>query len=136
MAVSPRDKEEMVRPVFGRVTSSVLVQIHVEAYMLTLGLRVSKARNPHQGTHFACKNQGHPQNLPVNTSARETSPYATSREPILFKMLDIPRLNTRRAKEDPTTLLKGSIEPTGLRRGRIPGGVEPVHRVHYLNGDG
>ena len=36
-AASPRERTDMVRLFLGRVMSSVLVQIQVEAYMLTLG---------------------------------------------------------------------------------------------------
>jgi hypothetical protein len=94
IAASPSDRTEIARPLFGRTTSSCLVQIHVEAYMLTL----SNISFDHDENLWAG-------NVPINASARETGTHATGREAILFEAFDVPRLDTCGAKQNAAALL-------------------------------
>ena len=100
-----------------------LVQIQVDAYMLTL----------------ECMRFGYDEedseDLPVDAGVWESSAHATRGEPVLLEVLDVPRLDTGGAKKDAATLLQGAVESAGLGNRLLSRGVKPVHRVHYLTLD-
>jgi len=57
------------------------------------------------------------------------------RKAILLKLLDIPRVQARRADQHPTADLERAVDGPRLRRRLRTTGREPVHRVHE-DGDG
>ena len=53
-------------------------------------------------------------NLPIDTGAGEAGADTTGCEPILFELLDIPGLDTGRAKENAAVHFQGVVEFLGL----------------------
>lgn len=119
---SPNDKADIVLAGVGRSSSLVLVQIHVVAYMFTLSY-VSDCIG---------KQSGNIENLPIDARAGEAGADTAGCEPILFELLDIPRLDAGRAEENAAVHFQGVVEFLGLDRCFCAFGIEPVHRVHDL----
>lgn len=67
------------------------------------------------------------EHVPVNAGTREAGPDASSREAILLEVLDVPGLDTSRAKEDAAFELEGVVEFLRLGVGVCAFWVEPVH---------
>ena len=65
--------------------------------------------------------------LPVNACSWEASADAARSESVLFKVLDVPRIDTGGAEQDTTTLFKCVVEAASLGSGSIFSWIEPIH---------
>jgi len=99
---------------------TLLVQIHVEAYMLTLA-KISQT--PIVGPR---------EHLPVDTFARVSSSDTLAFEPILLEDGGVPGPGCGRTEKNPATDLEHLVQCNDLFLRRSLLGIEPIHRVHEL----
>lgn len=107
------------------------VQIHVDAYMFTLDTGANGlVMRRHSKSTRGRKRRKQKKSIPINARPRHPNRDPPTRKPTLLKHLNIPRLQPRRAQQNPSLDLKRAVQRADLLERLVARRREPIHAIH------